>query len=589
VVGSEQVSLFGLVLAPSRPIHYGALFPEESRAIFVRDALLTGEIDTRSPFLKRNLATLAKAREEEAKQRRAGLVVDEDWQARWYLDRLPADVHNVQALDAWYRGLPPGKKRGLEWSRDDLLAGDESDIALFPPYLALGDARLAVRYRFEPGAVDDGMTVVVPLHLLNALDAARLSWLAPGFVGDKAAALIRSLPKAQRRNFVPAPDFARAFAEAWPQPSADSIEGELARFLHKATGAAVAAPDFDQGGEPAAIEPHLRANLRLLDADGRSVLAESRDLAGLRARFGERAAAAFARHAAQGMAQHGLATFPDAPIPEQVPGAGGVPAWPALQDDGDSASLAVHADRAVAARLHPGGVRRLLAIALVDKRKQARKQLPAQPKTALLYAAIESAAPRGVAADSLRADLVDGAFAALAADGLDGIRDPQAFAARRDAIGKALFPEAMERLRQAEAILALVADARAKLDSKLVGWARGNLDDMQAQLAALVPPGFLRDVPAQALAEYPRYLRALALRAERALRDPARDQSRMLELKPFADALDAAAQAGRIGEQGWQALRWDLEELRVSLFAQELGTRGGVSPKKLAARLASLG
>jgi ATP-dependent helicase HrpA len=133
-----------------------------------------------------------------------------------------------------------------------------------------------------------------------------------------------------------------------------------------------------------------------------------------------------------------------------------------------------------------------------------------------------------------------------------------------------------------------VADARAKLDSKLLGWARGNLDDMQAQLAALVPPGFLRDVPAPALAEYPRYLRALALRAERALRDPARDQSRMLELKPFADALDAAAQAGRMGEPGWQALRWDLEELRVSLFAQELGTRGGVSPKKLANRLASL-
>jgi ATP-dependent helicase HrpA len=594
VVGSEQVSLFGLVLAPSRPIHYGALFPEESRAIFVRDALLTGEIDTRSPFLKRNLATLAKAREEEAKQRRAGLVVDEDWQARWYLDRLPPDVHNVQALDAWYRGLPPEKKRGLEWSRDDLLAGDESDVALFPPYLALGDARLAVRYRFEPGAVDDGMTVVVPLHLLNALDAARLSWLAPGFVADKAAALIRALPKAQRRNFVPAPDFARAFAEAWPQPSADSIEGELARFLHKATGAMVAVPDFDQGVAPASIEPHLQANLRLLDADGRSVLAESRDLAGLRARFGERAAAAFARHAAQGMAQRGLTAFPDAPIPEQVPGAGGVPAWPALQDDGDSASLAVHADRAVAARLHPGGVRRLLAIALADKRKQARKQLPAQPKTALLYAAIESAAPRGMAADSLRTDLVEGAFAALVADdagdgGPGGIRDPQAFAARRDAIGKALFPEAMERLGQAEAILALVADARARLDSKLIGWARGNLDDMQAQLAALVPPGFLRDVPARVLAEYPRYLRAIALRAERALRDPARDQARMLELKPFADALDAAARAGTIGEPGWQALRWDLEELRVSLFAQELGTRGGVSPKKLAARLAALG
>jgi ATP-dependent helicase HrpA len=193
-----------------------------------------------------------------------------------------------------------------------------------------------------------------------------------------------------------------------------------------------------------------------------------------------------------------------------------------------------------------------------------------------------------VAADSLRADLAEGAFAALAADALGDIRDAQAFAARRDGIAKALFPEAVERLRQAETILSLVADARAKLDSKLVGWARGNLDDMQAQLAALVPPGFLRDVPAAVLAEYPRYLRALALRAERALRDPARDQARMLELKPFVDALGAATRAGKAGEAGWQALRWDLEELRVSLFAQELGTRGGVSPKKLANRLASL-
>jgi ATP-dependent helicase HrpA len=588
VVGSEQVSLFGLVLAAKKPIHYGALFPEESRAIFVRDALLTGEIDTRSPFLKRNLAALAAAREEEAKQRRAGIVVDEDWQARWYLDRLPADVHNVQALDAWYAHLPAARKKALEWSREDLVAGEESDVALFPPYLALGDARLALRYRFEPGATDDGMTVAVPLHLLNALDPARLSWLAPGFAGDKAAALIRSLPKALRRNFVPAPDFARAFAEAWPQPSADSIEGELARFLHRATGVELAATAF----EPATIDPHLHANLRLFDSDGQGVLAESRDLAELRERFGARAAAAFARHAAQGMARAGLVRFPEAPIPEEVPGAGGVPAYPALHDDGDSASLAVHAGRATAAHAHPAGVRRLLAIALAERMKQARRQLPAQPRVALLYAAIESAAPRDRAGrkdgDILREDLVDGAFAALTAEGLSTIRDAGAFERRRDAIAKQLFPEAMARLGQAESILARVAEVRAKLDARLVGWARGNLDDMQSQLASLVAPGFLRATPPAALAEYPRYLRALALRAERALRDPTRDQARMLELKPFSDALDAAARAGLLADPRWQSLRWDLEELRVSLFAQELGTRGGVSPKKLATRLREL-
>ena len=588
VLGSEQISLFGLVLAPKRPVHYGALFPEESRAIFVRDALLTGEINTRSVFLQRNLRTLELARQEEAKQRRVGLVVDDDWQARWYLDRLPAHVHNAQALDAWFGKLQKPEKAALEWSRDDLLVADQSDAARFPAYLPLGDVRLAVRYRFEPGAVDDGMTVVVPLHLLNALDAARLSWLAPGFVEDKATALIKSLPKPLRRNFVPAPDFARAFAEAHTQPEADSIEGALARFLKRLSGVEVSAADFDAAG----IEPHLRANLRLQDLDGKHVLAghvlaETRDLDELRARFGKRAADAFARHAAQGMAQAGMTTFPDDAIPVSVPGAGGVPAYPALQDDGETVSLAMHAQREVAERLHPQGVRRLLAIALADRLKQARKQLPVPPKTSLLYAAIESAAPRqdGLKdADRLRADLVDGAFAALAAHDLLAVRDANAFALRRDAIQKDLFGEAMRRLQQAQSILGLVAEVRVALESKLMGWARANLDDMRAQLDALVPPGFLREVPAEVLAEYPRYLKAMTLRAERAQRDPTRDQARMLELAPFLAGLaDADAT-----HPDAQALRWELEELRVQLFAQELGVKGGVSPKRLASRLERL-
>ncbi|GAB3335453.1 ATP-dependent RNA helicase HrpA [Lysobacter aestuarii] len=588
VVGSEQVSLFGLVLAPKKPIHYGALFPEESRAIFARDALVSGEINTRSPFLARNLATLAKAREEEAKQRRAGIVVDEDWMARWYLDRLPPDVHNAQALDAWYRKLPAAGKAGLEWSLDDLMIGDETDADRFPPWIALGDARLAVKYRFEPGAPDDGMTLAVPLHLLNALDPVRLSWLAPGFAVDKAAALIKSLPKTQRRNFVPAPDFARAFHEAHPGPGGgDAFEGSLARFLKKLTGAEVAAVDFDV----AALEPHLRMNLRLLDRDGRRVLAESRDLDALRREFGERAARAFAERAADGLARQGMTTFPEAPIPVSVPGAGGVPAWPALHDEGDSVSLRVHAERDVAETAHPAGVRRLLALASADRMKQARKQLPVSAKTGLLYAAIEAAEPRASGTrdgDRLRHDLVDGAFAALAGEGLDAIRDVAAFDARAAELGKALFPEAVERLKQAEAILAAVAEVRANLESPLMGWASGNLDDMRAHLAALTPPGFLRDVPAATLREYPRYLKALALRGERALRDPTRDQARMLELKPFVDALRDAREAGMDRDPEWQAFGRDLEELRVSLFAQELGARGGVSPKKLAQRLAQL-
>src|SRR5690606_29373792 len=241
-------------------------------------------------FLKRNLATLEKAREEEAKQRRAGIVVDEDWMARWYLDRLPPHVHNAQALDAWFNKLPPPSKSALEWSLEDLLIGDETDASRFPPVIGLGEARLAVKYRFDPGAPDDGMTVAVPLHLLNALDPARLSWLAPGFVPDKAVALIKSLPQALRRNVVPAPDFARACVEGYPGPEADASPGTPARLLRKVTGTAEDPAEFDE----AALEPHLLANLRLHDRDGRTILAEARDLDELRERFGERAARAFA-------------------------------------------------------------------------------------------------------------------------------------------------------------------------------------------------------------------------------------------------------------------------------------------------------
>ena len=601
VIGSEQISLFGLVLAPKKPVHYGGLYPAEGRDLFVRQGLVPGEADLRAPFLKRNLATLEKAREEEAKQRRAGLVADEDWQARWYLDRVPPDVNSVAGLDSAYARMTPAQRKAFEWSLADLLPGEGSEAERFPKYLAVGDARLALHYRFEPGHPDDGVTLDVPLHLLQALDPARLTWLVPGLVEEKATALIRGLPKALRRNYVPAPDFARAFAEAFSplragaasaatSPPADDLPGTLARFLTKATGAPVAALDFDES----ALEPHLRMNLRLGERDG-VVLATSRDLDALRARFGEQAEKAFADRAGERLARGGLRRFPDEPIPRQIDGAAGVPAFPALVDDGDSVSISVFADAAEAARAHAAGVHRLARLALADKVKQARKQLPVSPKLALLYAAIEgfgtsaSGSPAVPAHDQLRADLADAALAAvLAADDTGDVRTPAAFATRVESAGRALFGEAMTRLQLAEAILGAVADLKPRLESPLLGWASGNLDDLKAQLAALVPPGFLRETPAAALAELPRYVKALSLRAERALRDPVRDQARMLELKPFADALAAARRDGRAGEPAWQSLRWDLEELRVSMFAQELGTRRQVSAKRLSRLLETL-
>jgi Domain of unknown function (DUF3418). len=337
-------------------------------------------------------------------------------------------------------------------------------------------------------------------------------------------------------------------------------------------------------------------NLRLRE-EGRNgkVLAESRDLDELRARFGDRASRAFAARAARALASgpRELREFPDEPLPLQVTGDAGVPGYPALVDEGEHAVMRVFADRAEAAAAHPRGVERLLRIALADKARQARKQLPVSPRLGLLYAAIEQFGQgpeaRAKEKEQLRADLVEAALNAVLAEGLDGIRDRAAFQKRAEAAGRALFGEAMARLQLAEQILAAVAELKPKLEAPLMGWAGANLDDLRAQLEGLVHPGFLRHTPAAALAQFPRWLKGMALRAERALRDPARDQARMLEIKPFTDALERARAAGNGDSPEWQALRWDLEELRISLFAQELGSRGGISPKKLAQRLATLG
>ena len=576
VVGSEQISLFGLVLAPKKPVHYGGLYPLEAREIFVRQGLVTGEINARAGFVARNLAMLEKAREEEAKLRRAGVIADEDWQARWYLDRIPAEINSVQGLDSWFARLPPEQRKLLEWALADLLPGEGSEADRFPKYLALGEVRLAMHYRFEPGAVDDGVTVDVPLHLLKVLDPARLSWLVPGLIEEKATELIRSLPKVLRRNYVPAPDFAHAFFQAYPQPEADAIQGALARFLSKSTGAPVQAVDFDEAG----LDPHLRMNIRLAERGG-VLLAMSRDLSELRQEFGAAAERAFAESAGERLARSGLTSFPETPLPLQVTGAAGVAAYPALVDKGESVALAVFADLPQARSEHQRGVRKLAQFALADKLKQARKQLPVSPKLGLLYAAIESS-------ERLRADIVEAALNALLSEGLAEIRDRAAFDQRIAQTARQLFEQAMQRLQLAESILAAYAGIKPRLESSLLGWARGNLDDISAHLRSLVHAGFLRETPAAFLAEFPRYLKALALRVERALADPLKDQARMLELSPYAAALQLARRRHPLLPAAWLEFQQDLEELRVQSFAQELGTRRPISHKRLARLLEQL-
>lgn len=576
VVGFEQISLFGLILVARKRILYTGVDPTLAHKIFVEHGLVTGEINVRCGFIQKNLRVLEQAREEEAKQRRAGLVHDEQWQARWYFDRVPADISSAAGLDAWWNKLTDVERQRLYWSNNDVISTESLEAERFPKYFVLNKIRLCIHYRFDPQAEDDGMTLEVPLHLLNAIDEAALSWLAPGFVAEKATALIRCLPKLLRRNFVPAPEFAKAFAEAYSKPSADSLEGELARFLTKTTGANISALEFS----PHALEPHLLMNVRLRDAKG-NVIGQSRDLAYLRQQFAHQANQALEAQVGQAIVKDEFIDFPQSPILDIIDGEAGVAAYPALVDLGQAVALRVFAQPEQARMLHRQGVRRLLELKLTNTMKRVRRQLPISSRLGLRYVALQ---PQ----QSLREDLVASALTHLCADDLADIRDAATFERRRLTISSQLFAVAMERLELVERIMEGEAQVTAQLEHALVGWARANRDDLQQQLTALIYPGFIYLTPIQYLTEYPRYLRAMAIRCERALRDPSADQSRMIDFQPLDQALKRARDEGKGDSESWQRLRWDLEELRVAVFAQELSRSTKISMKKFVQRLDEL-
>ncbi|MGH8090715.1 MAG: ATP-dependent RNA helicase HrpA, partial [Rudaea sp.] len=281
VLAFEQVTLYGLTLVEKRAVQFGAQDPATAHAVFVREALVRGDIDCRADCVRANTRVLAQAHELEAKQRRAGLVRNEDELATFFAGKLPADVFATAAFDAWYRRATPSEQAALRWSLDDVLANQPGLRASdFPSALEFAGHRLKLEYRFIPGDAADGVTLNVPLAFVNAVDAQRCEWLVPGLLPDKIAELIRGLPKSLRRNFVPAPDFARAFAES-ESPRDEALAVVLAQYLKQVTGVDVSAVDFLGIDVPV----HLTMRFRVYGEDGKT-LAEGRDIAALRGQWG---------------------------------------------------------------------------------------------------------------------------------------------------------------------------------------------------------------------------------------------------------------------------------------------------------------
>ncbi|WP_111656854.1 ATP-dependent RNA helicase HrpA [Isoalcanivorax indicus] len=572
VQAKEQVTLFGLLLVAGRRVHYGPHDPLLARELLIREGLVAGQLSREPAFVRANRERLAELEAYEHKLRRRDLIADEEVRFAFYDARLPQDLYTLTHVESWYqRKATPEQQQALLMTEADLLVRDPDMVeAAFPDTLDCGDLQLPLEYSFDPTGSRDGVTLQVPVEVLNQVPAERLEWLVPGLLAEKLEALIRALPKALRRHFVPVPDYVRALLEVLT-PGETPLLPAVIRELTRMSGTRVEL----EAWQPEQIPAHLHFNIRVLD--GRATLAESRDLAALQARFSERAVAAVA-------AEQGGETVTGtdwvfgtlAPLEERARGGVTLRVWPGLQDQGKTVAASLFQSEEEAAWHHPWGVARLALLRLGEQVRMLRRSAGQQPGFQKM-AAEKSALGRGVLEEALLRCARDH-FPGLAA-----VRDEAAFQACL-AAGRGDFVAASERrLRDWGALLADYRSIAVKLDKQFpLAWAHAHRD-IKTQLSGLFYPGFLLEVPETWLAEYPRYVKALIHRLDRLGGQIGKDRAQVAELEALMAQL--ATRAGARPAWQWpeplQQYRWMLEEYRVSLFAQQLGTRMPVSAKRL--------
>ncbi|ATJ83259.1 ATP-dependent RNA helicase HrpA [Halomonas beimenensis] len=576
VVAFEQVTLFGLPIVNRRKVHYGPIAPREARELFIRRALVEGEFRTRGEFFAHNRALVEEVEDLEDRARKRDILVDEEALFDFYDARIPEDVVNGKGFEAWRRKAERDDPAILKFDRQALLAREAEEVTEsdYPDELVLNGVRYPLSYHFAPGAADDGVTLTVPAAMLPQLPAGRLEWLVPGLLREKCISLLKSLPKSIRRQVVPIPDWVDAALQAM-SPDDVPLTEALGEFLRVKTGVRLHPDDWRQDQ----LEPHLVMNLRVVDHEGRE-LGQGRDPRELERRFEAAAgegARALAAEASQGDA---LESLPETPLPEsRVTTQAGirVEAFPAVVPEGETLRVELfdHPDKAREA--HRRGVVRA-AMARLPDQVRAIERLPGLQPCALLFAKVGSKR-------QLAEDLVTAVFRqVVAVDPLPRSRDD--LEARLEETRGELVPRAeqlLATLKQAlEGHLAVTKALKGNLNLSLALV----YSDLKAQMQRLVHPGFVTEA-GEWLAEYPRYMEAARIRLEKAPRERMRDQMHMQAIQDFEARLAARRESERRGGVEDPALiefGWWIEELRVSLFAQQLGTRMPVSEKRLEKR-----
>ena len=605
----EQVALYGLTLVARRRVRFAPVSREGAREVFVRSGLVEGGYECAHPFMERNAHELARLRLVEHKLRSPGAVVSEGAVFAFYDARIPSHVVDGRTFEEWFAGLGEaglGKNGAgvLELGREDLASGVRSlREADFPDGLGVGDQGLPLSYRFAPGEDDDGLTVTIPHNLLIHLDPGRFEWLVPGMLEEKVLALLRALPKSVRRTVMPLADLGREFV-AGAQFGDGSLNESLARFLDRTRGVTVPRDAWSPARLRRVLPAHLLMRFEVTDGEG-AVLSRGRQLDVMERRLVGRSESAEPRPGPRSRPNergHASWTFGAVPVEaEDRSGDHHGVVYPALYDIGPGVIVEHFQARGAAERSHHRGLVRLFSLAVRREARECLRALPGIDELSLLYAMIApppdwvdppsrgAGQPEPGTGAEARRDLVDRTvarvFVAPAFFAPAGpIRERHRFEEVL-ASGRSEFADELARALQ-DGLVALRAarKVRGLMDSPDLHAPPESLADARRQLDGLVHHGFLAATPDDAFTSLPRYLEALRVRLDKLRRGGANDARRLTEILPLQHRLESKARAARARGRSDAELarhRWMLEEYRVSVFAQELGTAFSVSRKKL--------
>jgi ATP-dependent helicase HrpA len=587
----ERAVLYGLIVYARRRVALAPLDPAEARQLFIREALVAGEVSDHFArqwaFFRHNQKLVADIEALEHKQRRQDVLVDDALIAAFYEARIPAGIAEVAAFDAWRKEAERAQPKVLHLNREDLMRHEAAGVTTdaFPTRIRLGGAEYALAYHFEPGSPRDGVTLTLSLAQLNQLPAVRCEWLVPGLLKEKVIQLVKTLPQKLRAKVVPVPEFAAAFVEAM---AADEtafgrpLIPRLCEYIVQQKG--LNARGWEVGPDafrPEQLPAHLFMNFKLVDEHGRQ-LDMGRDLGALKAQWGQEAKAEFAAATALPGAHAGQTDWSFGALPELMELAVGgqtVIGYPALVDDGDSVSLTVFDAAEDAQATHRQGLLRLFRCQFREALRNFERGSPEFNTLAMSWLDLGSA-------EELKSQLVELALSRAC------LKEPWP---KDEAAFRARIAEARPRvgllLQECQRLAATILTERQAIHRRLATAAKAFPEaakDIEQQLSGLFGKRFLVEVPFERLQHCPRYLKAIGLRLDKLRNDPARDAKASAELAALAGAYERRmGQLRRQGVDPWRAnpqleqFRWQLEELRVQLFAQELKTPAPVSVKRL--------